>query len=78
MTRLVLFKPSVASGSLVSSQPDTLDCIATFAGDEARSIVIQNLNRIGNVMNIEANASMSYHSMRWGIEASLDDEDRVR
>jgi len=43
-----------------------------FAGNEARDLVIQHLNGIGNVMNIEKNAHDIYDELRCGIEAQND------
>ena len=43
-----------------------------FAGDEARDLVIQHLNGIGNVVNLEWNAHSAYDNLKWGIEAQND------
>ena len=50
-------------------QPDTLKCIAMFAGAAARNDVVRHLNNIGNAMNMELNAHTSYDELRWRIEA---------
>ncbi|KAF5374130.1 hypothetical protein D9615_008842 [Tricholomella constricta] len=57
----------------VHGEPDTLKCIAMFAGNEARDLVVQHLNAIGNVMNLEKNAHEAYNDLQWGIEAWNED-----
>ncbi|KAF8133266.1 hypothetical protein EV363DRAFT_1397502 [Boletus edulis] len=53
----------------VHAKPDTLKCIAMFAGAAAVDEVVHHLNNIGNVMNMEMNAHGSYDNLEWGIEA---------
>ncbi|KAF8133265.1 hypothetical protein EV363DRAFT_1295460 [Boletus edulis] len=53
----------------VHGKPDTLKCIAMFAGPAASDEVMHHLNNIGNVMNMELNAHTSYDNFHWGIEA---------
>ncbi|KAG8220712.1 hypothetical protein J3R82DRAFT_3035 [Butyriboletus roseoflavus] len=53
----------------VRGKPDTLKCIAMFAGGSARDIIVSHLNKIGNVMNMELNAHTTYDLLSWGIEA---------
>ncbi|KAH9979819.1 hypothetical protein BJV74DRAFT_887892 [Russula compacta] len=50
-------------------KPDTLKCIAMFAGAITRDVVMNHLNSIGNVMNMELNAHGAYDNFKWGIEA---------
>jgi len=40
-----------------------------FAGSAVRDEVIQNLNSIGNVMNMQQDAHTDYGDLLWGIEA---------
>ena len=40
-----------------------------FAGPETVKLIAQNLNSIGNVMNLEANTHIAYDALKWGIEA---------
>ena len=44
-----------------------------LAGPEVRDLVIDNLNRIGNVMNLQWDAQTAYNKIEWAIQA---DEDR--
>ncbi|KAG6379321.1 hypothetical protein JVT61DRAFT_11778 [Boletus reticuloceps] len=53
----------------VHGKPDTLKCIAMFAGAAARDDVVRHLNNIDNVMNMQLDAHASYHHLDWGIEA---------
>ncbi|KAF5376931.1 hypothetical protein D9615_007199 [Tricholomella constricta] len=53
----------------VHGKPETLKCITMLAGNEARDLVVQHLNAIGNVMNLEINAHSAYDNLQWGIEA---------
>ncbi|KAG6379300.1 hypothetical protein JVT61DRAFT_11755 [Boletus reticuloceps] len=53
----------------VHGKPDTLKCIAMFAGPAARDEVMHHLNNIGNVMNMQHDAHVSYDNLDWGIEA---------
>ena len=50
-------------------QPDTLKCIAMFAGTATRDLVLQHLNGVGNVMNLQADAHTAFDDLKWGIEA---------
>jgi hypothetical protein len=43
-----------------------------FAGDEARDLVIQHLNGLGNVVNLQKYVLETYDNLRWGIEAQID------
>jgi hypothetical protein len=40
-----------------------------FAGNAARNDVMNYLNNIGNVMNMQQDAHVSYDDLDWGIEA---------
>jgi len=63
----------------VHHKPDTLKCIAMFAGDATRDLVVDNLNSIGNAMNLESNAHTAYDDLQWGIEAQeLEDGKTVK
>jgi len=62
----------------VHDKPDTLKCIAMFAGERVRDLVIQYLNHTGNVMNIQSDAHTAYDSLRWGIEAQSHDNGKVK
>ncbi|KAG6379309.1 hypothetical protein JVT61DRAFT_11764 [Boletus reticuloceps] len=53
----------------IHGKPDTLKCIAMFAGAATVDEVLHHLNNIGNVMNMELNAHASYDNLDWGIEA---------
>ncbi|KAF8432753.1 hypothetical protein L210DRAFT_2767593 [Boletus edulis BED1] len=53
----------------VHGKPDTLKCIAMFAGAAAVDEVVHHLNNIGNVMNMQHDAHSSYDNLEWGIEA---------
>ncbi|KAF8558054.1 hypothetical protein OG21DRAFT_1405907 [Imleria badia] len=55
--------------------PDTLKCIAMFAGADARDDVVSHLNSIGNVMNMQLDAHDSYDKLKWGIEAKEEGEE---
>jgi len=77
-----LFEPSNPEGidpilahiipNSVSDKPNTLKCIAMFAGRATRNLVMKHLNDIGNAMNLEANTHTAYDNLRWGIEAQED------
>jgi len=54
----------------VHNKPDTIRCIAMLAGTAVRDVVVQQLNGLGNVMNIQSDAHIAYDNIRWGIEAS--------
>ncbi|KAF8330340.1 uncharacterized protein EI90DRAFT_2922256 [Cantharellus anzutake] len=53
----------------VHNKPDTIECIAMFAGAAVRDIVLEQLNGLGNLIHIESNAHAAYGDIRWGIEA---------
>ncbi|EDR03339.1 uncharacterized protein LACBIDRAFT_295301 [Laccaria bicolor S238N-H82] len=53
----------------IHGKPDTLKCLATFAGEEARDLVLKQMNDIGNVANVQSDAYVKYDGLRWGIEA---------
>lgn len=40
-----------------------------FAGNATRNHIMDYLNDIGNVMNIQHDAHISYDDLHWGIEA---------
>ena len=46
-----------------------MDYIAVFAGPQARDLVQESLNGVGNALNLELNAHMNYYELHWGIEA---------
>ena len=46
-----------------------MDYIAVFAGPKARDLVQESLNGVGNALNLELNAHMTYYELHWGIEA---------
>lgn len=62
----------------VHDKPDTLKCIAMFAGNRVRDLVIRYLNDTGNVMNIQSDAHTSYDNLKWGIEAHSDGNGKVK
>jgi hypothetical protein len=43
-----------------------------FAGDEARDLVIQHLNVIGNAVNLQRDAHAAYDDLKWWIEVQND------
>jgi hypothetical protein len=45
-----------------------------FAGTATSKLVMDELNGIGNVMNLESNAHTAYDNLIWGIEAQKDGE----
>ncbi|KAK2459975.1 hypothetical protein APHAL10511_007981 [Amanita phalloides] len=61
----------------VHGKPDTLKCIAMFAGEETRNEVMSHLNGIGNGMNLETNVHSAYDDLEWAIEAR-DEAGRVK
>lgn len=42
----------------IHGKPDTLKCLATFAGEQARDLVLKHLNGIGNVTNFQSGIAM--------------------
>ncbi|KAF8549517.1 hypothetical protein OG21DRAFT_1525742 [Imleria badia] len=54
---------------VLKALPETLGCIAMFAGAAARDDVVSHLNSIGNATNMEHNAHILYDDLYWGIEA---------
>ena len=59
----------MAPGLISALQPDIMDYIAVFAGPQARDLVQESLNGVGNTLNLELNAHMKYYELHWGIEA---------
>ncbi|EDR03341.1 uncharacterized protein LACBIDRAFT_331683, partial [Laccaria bicolor S238N-H82] len=53
--------------SVMVHDTDTLKCLATFAGEEARDLVLKHVNSLGNVANFESNTHGKYDELRWGI-----------
>ena len=49
-----------------------MKCIAMFAGTQVRDLVFQQLNQLGNLMNIESNAHTAYGELLWGIEGRVE------
>jgi len=58
-------------------QPDTLKCLAMFAGEQASDLVFNHLNSIGNVANFQGDAHWWYDNLRWGIEAREEECENV-
>ncbi|KAF5376509.1 hypothetical protein D9615_008688 [Tricholomella constricta] len=56
----------------VHGKPDTMKCIAMFAGEQVRDLVQQHLNGPGNVFNLESNVHTAFDNLKWGIEAQVD------
>ncbi|KAK2462249.1 hypothetical protein APHAL10511_005745 [Amanita phalloides] len=56
----------------VSGKPDTMKCIAMFAGTAVRDLILRHLNGLGNVMNVESNAHTAYDDLKWGIEGQTE------
>jgi len=52
-----------------TAQPDTIKCIAMFAGTAVRDLVTEQLNDLGNYINIQSDAHTAYDDIFWGIEA---------
>jgi len=48
-----------------------------FAGTKVRDLVVEQLSGIGNIMNLECNASMAYDDLKWAIQAKEDDDGKV-
>lgn len=48
-----------------------------LAGERVSKLVVDNLNGIGNVMNLEWNASAMYDDIHWAIEADIMDDGKV-
>ena len=40
-----------------------------LAGPAVRDLILEQLNGIGNVMNVELNAHAAYANFNWGIQA---------
>lgn len=51
----------------IHGKTDTLKCLATFAGEEARDLVLKHVNSLGNVANFESNTHGKYDELRWGM-----------
>lgn len=49
-----------------------------LAGQETAELVRGNLNKIGNVMNVEMNACRDFDKLYWGIEAEVQPDKSVR
>jgi len=49
-----------------------MKCIAMFAGTQVRDLVFQQLNQLGNVMNIQSDAHTAYDELHWGIEGRVE------
>ncbi|KAH7885711.1 hypothetical protein F5I97DRAFT_1808679 [Phlebopus sp. FC_14] len=58
----------------VHDKPDTLKCIAMFAGTAARDCVMQQSNDVGNLMTTQSDAHTAYDNLKWGIEAQTHGE----
>src|SRR5712671_6818805 len=56
--------------SLILLQPDAIKCIAMLAGTAVCDLVLEQLNGLGNLMNIGSDARAAHNDIRWGIEAS--------
>ena len=39
-----------------------------LAGTAVRDLVLQQLNGLGNLMNLESNAHTAYNNIKWAIE----------
>jgi hypothetical protein len=48
-----------------------------FVGQKVLDLVMQELNGIGNVMNVEINTHVRYDKVEWAIEAIEDDKVRL-
>ena len=64
--------PSLAIRNNTIIQPDTLACIAMFAGTSTVQLIRQHLNGVGNVMTLEYNARKTFDDLKWGIEAQVN------
>jgi len=51
--------------------------IAIFAGQATAALVLTEVNGLGNVLNLESDAHMTYDDLEWGFEAQ-DDNGTVR
>jgi hypothetical protein len=49
-----------------------MKCIAMFAGTQVRDLVFQQLNQLGNLMNIQSDAHTAYDDLLWGIESRVE------
>ena len=43
-----------------------------LAGSAVRDLVLQQLNSLGNLMNIQSDAHTAYDNLRWGIESRME------
>jgi hypothetical protein len=43
-----------------------------LAGPAVKDLILQQLNGIGNAINIQVDAHTAYHNLKWGIEARND------
>jgi len=53
----------------IHNRPDTIEGIAMLAGTIVRDLVLEQLNDLGNLMNIQTDAHTAYDDIFWGIEA---------
>ena len=44
-----------------------------LAGTAVRDRVLEQLNDLGNLVNLESNGHIAYDNIRWGIEARNED-----
>ncbi|KIM40957.1 hypothetical protein M413DRAFT_28064 [Hebeloma cylindrosporum] len=54
---------------VVSNLPDTSNFIAMLAGTKIGDLVVEHLHGIGNIMNLECNATAAYDDFKWAIQA---------
>jgi hypothetical protein len=45
-----------------------MEYIAMLAGTAGRDLVLQQLNGLGNLMNLQSDAHAAYDNIKWGIE----------
>jgi len=48
-----------------------------LAGTKLRDLVVEQLNGIGNTMDLECNASMAYDDLKWAIQAKENYDGKV-
>lgn len=65
------FHPNLAHiiPSSIHGKPDTMKCLAMFAGGSASDSDLKHMNGVGNVANFQSDAHWQYDELRWGIEA---------
>ena len=44
-----------------------------FAGTAVRDLVLQQLNDLGNFMNVQSDAHEAYDDLMWGIEGRMEE-----